>query len=120
MALKKIDRALMFSFALSSWPFWWGLESSRFSVFNMENLICLLAPLDADGKFCGLDPGYESHPYLYFLDLDPTGDLLSSAVCVSGCPANNTDPIDCKTTSVETDCNKYVYPLRYDSTLGKN
>ena len=80
----------------------------------------LLAPLDADGKFCGLDPGYESHPYLYFLDLDPTGDLLSSAVCVSGCPANNTDPIDCVPTSVETDCNKYVYPFRYDSTLGNH
>jgi len=47
----------------------------------------LLAPLDADGKFCGLDKGYENYPYLY-LAIDPmnVGDIFSTAVCVSSCP----------------------------------
>jgi solute carrier family 44 (choline transporter-like protein), member 2/4/5 len=31
----------------------------------------LLAPLDADGRFCGLDPIAKDYPYLY-LALDPT------------------------------------------------
>jgi hypothetical protein len=81
----------------------------------------LLAPLDADGRFCGIDAKVKSHPYLYLV-LDPLqtssiGDIFETAVCVSSCPMNNTVNIDCVTTNVTTDCNKYKSPFRYDSSL---
>lgn len=79
----------------------------------------LLAPLDADGKFCGLDDGYQNYTYLYLLDINlGVTEILSSAVCVSECPMDDATPISCKTTSVEKDCNKYVTPFRYNTTMG--
>lgn len=75
----------------------------------------LLAPLDADGKFCGLDKGYEGHKYLYLLDITQT-DILASAVCVSKCPVNDTVPVDCIPTGVETTCNGEGL-IRYNTTL---
>lgn len=77
----------------------------------------LLAPLDADGMFCGLDKGYEQHHYLYFLDVSSGVDIMSSAVCVSSCPLNDTVPIDCVPTKAYPDCNKFKYPQRYDTML---
>ena len=75
----------------------------------------LLAPLDADGKFCGLDKGYENHPYLYLLDITQS-DILASAVCVKECPLNNTKPVDCINTTVEETCNSETL-IRYNTTL---
>ena len=45
----------------------------------------IMAPMDADGKFCGRDAGYEDYPYLFFADIEysvwyPWG------VCVKECP----------------------------------
>ena len=73
--------------------------------------------MDADGRFCGLDAGLEHHPYLYFVDITKGEDLLSTAVCVSKCPMEDDQPIDCINTSVETDCANTPSVLRYNSTL---
>lgn len=40
----------------------------------------LLAPLDADGHFCGIDVGYEDYKLLYFAKID-TSNWFPSAVC---------------------------------------
>jgi solute carrier family 44 (choline transporter-like protein), member 2/4/5 len=78
----------------------------------------LLAPLDADGKFCGIDSGYESFPYLYLADLSASAtDLLSTAVCVSDCPMDDAIPVSCKPTSIEKDCNAQGL-IRYNTKLG--
>ena len=80
------------------------------SVFGYQNgqPQRLLAPLDADGRFCGLDPVVQDYPYLY-LALDPTKvtEIFKTAVCVSSCPMNDTTPIKCVPTNVTTDCNAY-------------
>lgn len=82
----------------------------------------LLAPLDANGMFCGLangvDQKYVNYPYLYLLDLSAGENILASAVCVSKCPLNNTEPVDCIPTTAYPSCDKFVYPFRYNSTLG--
>ena len=54
----------------------------------------LFAPLDADGRFCGLDDNMTDYKYLY-LALDPlaapsVSDLFQTAVCVKSCPQNDT------------------------------
>ena len=67
------------------------------SVFGYQNgqPERLLAPLDADGKFCGLD-SYSGYPYLYIMNINMTvTDILSSTVCVSTCPIADQTPIDC-------------------------
>ena len=82
----------------------------------------LLAPLDADGQFCGLG-SYSSYPYLYIMDVNlAVKDVLSSTVCVASCPMNDTTPVDCKSTqNVDCDCykNNSCKYLRYNSTQGK-
>ena len=45
----------------------------------------LLAPLDSDGNFCGVDPGLVDYKYLYFDDISVT-NWLPFAVCVESCP----------------------------------
>ena len=42
----------------------------------------LFAPLDADGNFCGVSPGFEAFGLLYFQDI-AAADWLPYAVCVS-------------------------------------
>ena len=43
----------------------------------------VMAPLDADGKFCGID--YPDYPYLYYQDIDHAV-WFPWAVCVRECP----------------------------------
>jgi len=83
----------------------------------------LLAPLDADGKFCGLD-SYSNYPYLYIMDLNiAVTEVLSSTVCVASCPMADDKPVDCKSTpNVDCDCyktNTCKY-FRYNTTQGKS
>mmetsp|Transcript_20795 Transcript_20795/g.14908 ORF Transcript_20795/g.14908 Transcript_20795/m.14908 type:complete len:88 (+) Transcript_20795:184-447(+) len=50
----------------------------------------LIAPLDADGKFCGFSPTYEDYPYLYYAVTENTVvDWFAYAVCVTECPLEN-------------------------------
>ncbi len=81
----------------------------------------LLAPLDADGRFCGLDEVVKNYNYLYLV-IDPTAtpsvsNLFETAVCVSTCPMNDDKDIECVPTAATPDCNKYKSPFRYNSTL---
>jgi hypothetical protein len=76
----------------------------------------LLAPLDADGHFCGYDDGYEDFPLLYYWSL--SSDWANSSVCVSVCP-NSTSTISCHNTTHVPDCNAdgtYHYNT-YDCTF---
>lgn len=57
----------------------------------------LYTPVDGDGHFCGLD-AHSEYPYLYYL-IDPAAKTDPKAVCVKQCPAEITDPVDCKKTS---------------------
>lgn len=75
----------------------------------------LLAPLDADGKFCGIEQGYEAYKYLYIMDVSQS-DILSTAVCVSSCPSKESQ-VDCKPTSVVKACNDVPQQYRYDTNL---
>jgi len=70
----------------------------------------LLAPVDNDGKFCGVDSGYEDYDVLYFPDISSTSNIKNKYVCVKGgCPsATSPASIDCKTTTQVTDCNAYT------------
>jgi hypothetical protein len=67
----------------------------------------LMAPLDGDNKFCGIDAGYENHTHLYLTSLSGTSarSLFNTGVCVKECPQNDTKKIECKTTSKVSDCN---------------
>jgi choline transporter-like protein 2/4/5 len=93
------------------------------SVFGYQNGSPerLFAPLDADGRFCGIDTAVKGHSYLYLainpLEADNVADIFSTAVCVSSCPLNDTVDIDCVPTNVTKDCNKYKAPLRYNTNL---
>lgn len=82
----------------------------------------LLAPLDADGKFCGLDD-YATYPYIYIMNLNLTvKDVLSSTVCVQNCPMANDIPVNCKSTqNVDCECykNDTCNYFRYNTTEGK-
>ena len=47
----------------------------------------IMAPMDADGHFCGRDPGYEEYPYVYYSYLQsPLFIWTPWAVCVNECP----------------------------------
>lgn len=45
----------------------------------------ILAPMDGNGKFCGMDEGYEDYPYLFYADLN-FYLWAPYAVCVKTCP----------------------------------
>jgi hypothetical protein len=76
----------------------------------------LLAPLDADGHFCGLDAGYTGYNYLYFADLTVEPSLiLSTAVCVKDCPLDDDTPVECISTQ-NVDCSAIPREDRYNST----
>lgn len=45
----------------------------------------LLAPLDANGKFCGVDEGLVDYKYLFFADIEGN-EWVANSVCVKQCP----------------------------------
>lgn len=57
----------------------------------------IMAPMDADGNFCGRDPGYEDYPYLFFADIEYS-TWLPWAVCVKACPTVAQPIFYCKAT----------------------
>lgn len=59
--------------------------------YNEGQIGKLMAPLDADNKFCGFSQGYEEYKFLYFTDMDQISleDIFNGAVCVKACPAKN-------------------------------
>jgi len=65
------------------------------------NIQKLLAPIDGQGKFCGITPGYEDHKYLYLRNLvgNPIKIFLG-AVCVKECPTTTSSTVSC--ISLET------------------
>ena len=78
--------------------------------FAKQDLERLLAPIDDDGNFCGLDAGYENHPYVYWPDITAKTNFVTKYVCVSACPVATDTTVDCITTDDVTDCspNSYV------------
>ena len=77
----------------------------------------ILAPLDADGKFCGRSPGYTEYQYLYYTDISSLV-WFPFSVCVKECPTSATVPatLSCMPTEQVPDCNANKYP-RYNSTM---
>jgi hypothetical protein len=43
-----------------------GIGFIGYYAFNNGDPDLILAPMDADGNFCGKTPGYENYPYLYY------------------------------------------------------
>ena len=59
-----------------------------------------MAPYDSDGKFCGIDNGYEDYPYLFYTDVNPTL-WAPYSVCVKKCPMKDDEDypyFECKET----------------------
>lgn len=44
----------------------------------------IFAPMDAQGNFCGITPGYEEYPFVYYTDISSFWPPY--AVCVTECP----------------------------------
>jgi len=57
----------------------------------------IMAPMDADGYFCGRDAGYEDYKYLFFADIEYSL-WLPWAVCVKECPTIEEPIFYCKST----------------------
>lgn len=59
-----------------------------------------MAPYDSDGKFCGIDDGYEDYPYLFYTDVNPVL-WAPYSVCVKTCPMKDDEGypyFECKPT----------------------
>jgi hypothetical protein len=62
----------------------------------------LLAPIDADLRYCGVDDEVVDYPYIYYaaqFKFDPTAvppvQIGITPVCAKECPATKDDPVDC-------------------------
>ena len=68
----------------------------------------LIAPIDGDGSICGYSTGYENYPKLYIGDIieaaADAGNVFQFGVCVTECPANADDSVDCMTTTKVSTC----------------
>ena len=83
--------------------------------FKEGDIQKLIAPLDGEFHFCGIDKGYEEYKNLFIADFSQhnVDDLFASAVCVKECPHLETDKIDCKPTKVTPDCKpEEAYPSK--------
>ena len=62
-----------------------------------------IAPIDGDNNICGYSEGYEGYDYLYIANIKAASEDPDNAfrygVCVSSCPSDPTDTIDCIPTS---------------------
>ena len=69
------------------------------SIFGLKNgdPKTLFAPLDSDGKFCGVSAGYEDFKLLHYQN-QQANDWLMYATCVSKCPTTSDADVLCKTT----------------------
>ena len=65
----------------------------------------LLAPLDGDDKFCGVDKGYEAYDKLFIPLADASlTSLMPGSVCVKECPQKDTETVCMKTKKHEQKC----------------
>ena len=57
----------------------------------------IIAKQDVDGNFCGVSPGYEEYPLVYWTfglsNKNETQAIFDSAVCVKECPADAFTPV---------------------------
>jgi choline transporter-like protein 2/4/5 len=75
--------------------------------FSQGNPDVVLYPYDEDGRQCG--KGLADYPYLYFYKAVSNTTYTSTAgltqgVCVKTCPSERTSKLDCKPTTLNTDC----------------
>jgi hypothetical protein len=83
--------------------------------FKEGDLPKLLAPLDGENHFCGVDEGFEEYPFLFIADFTQTtvNGIFDSGVCVKECPKLATDAVECKATATIADCvPKEAYPSK--------
>jgi hypothetical protein len=75
----------------------------------------LLAPLDGNNRFCGIDAEVKDFPRLYITDLSfgKPSDIFKSAVCVKACP-KKADKFEFKPTGTVPDSTSDV--AQYDTT----
>jgi len=62
----------------------------------------LLAPLDGNDRFCGVDPEVKDFPIIFYFDIT-TKEILQTGVCVKTCPLKDQD-VDCVPTTEVPDC----------------
>ena len=67
--------------------------------FAKSDLQRLLAPLDDDGNFCGVDDGYEDYPRVWWPDITDKTTILTNYVCVKECPLEEDGAPDCVPTT---------------------
>jgi hypothetical protein len=74
--------------------------------FREGDIQRLIAPIDGEFKFCGIEEGYEEYKNLYIADFTQTtvDGIFGSAVCVKVCPTKASDEVECKPTSTVPDC----------------
>jgi len=56
--------------------------------FSKGDPMRLASPFDSSGNNCGVDPGFEDYPYLYYPRPNPlntNGDMFST-LCLKECP----------------------------------
>ena len=63
----------------------------------------LLAPVDADGRFCGIDTEVKDYHLYYIVDINVSKDFFNYGVCVKSCPSEG--PVECVPTEKVPDCN---------------
>lgn len=64
----------------------------------------LLAPVDADGRFCGIDSEVKDYPLYYIVDINVNTDFFKYGVCVKSCPKDE-ETVKCVPTEDVPDCN---------------
>ena len=74
--------------------------------FHEGDINRLIAPIDGEFKFCGIEKGYDEYKNLYIADFTQKTvvGLFDSAVCVKKCPNKITDEVECKPTASVPDC----------------
>jgi solute carrier family 44 (choline transporter-like protein), member 2/4/5 len=58
----------------------------------------ILAPMDAEGNFCGRTAGYEAYPMVWYQNLNLIS-WLPYAVCVKSCPTASDTLVACMPTA---------------------
>ena len=84
--------------------------------FINADLEKLLAPIDSEGSFCGIDEGFEEHPYVYWPNISDKSDILTQYVCVSVCPLATDNTVDCILNDDVEKCEPDQY-MEYNTKL---
>ena len=76
--------------------------------YSIENnhVQLFLSGVDVDANSCGVTPGFEEFSAVYYMAVPETDPITQeitytlNAVCVSKCPAEETDIVDCRSDSI--------------------